>query len=108
MKKVKDLRDLTDRLPDCRALITFLRAEDGGRRSPVASGYSALFDFDNDKRIPVLQTFDDENPVYPGDTVPAALTLLDQLPPETLYGGLAFEFYEGSKKVGTGIITNLL
>lgn len=105
--KPKDLRDDPDRLPDCRALLTFIASEKGGRRSPVTSGFSALFDFVNEKRTPVLQTFDDESPVYPGDTVPAALTLLDAVPPGTLYGGRSFDFYEGEKKIGTGIITAL-
>lgn len=107
-KAIKDLRDQPDRLPDCRALLTFIRPEEGGRRSPVTSGFSAMFDFVNERRTPVIQTFDDESPVYPGDTVAASLTLLDEVAAGTLYGGRSFDFYEGEKKIGTGIITVLL
>lgn len=96
------------RRPDFKALLTFLRADEGGRRSPTSSGYSAYIDVEGKKRIAAVQTFeDDEQLVYPGDTTTAFLTLLTEAPPRLFYVGLSFRFFEGEKLVGSGVITEL-
>jgi|GEM_PF-4879131 len=108
MKKSNDPRDHSTRRPDLEALVTFLRNEDGGRRSPTSSGYSAQLDVEGRKRIPALFTFEEEQLVYPGDSLTASLTLLAEAPQSLFYVGLSFRFFENEKFVGTGVVTALL
>ncbi|TND02866.1 MAG: hypothetical protein FD123_4013 [Bacteroidetes bacterium] len=96
------------RRPGYTALVTFLPGSAGGRRSPVSSGYAAQFEVEGQKRIPAMQTFEDELLVYPGDTVPAQITLLADVNPGIFYEGLSFRFFEGEKLAGTGVITGIL
>ena len=55
------------------------------------------------------QTFLNKETVYPGDTVQATIRLLSvEHFANTLSEGMKFEFREGSRVIGTGIITSIL
>lgn len=97
------------RKPSFTALVTFLDSASGGRRSPVSSGYSAQVEADGIRRVAAMQQYgDDEELVYPGDSVTAQFTLLSDVSPGLFYEGLSFRFYEGEKMVGTGVVTAIL
>lgn len=53
------------------ATITFLRTEQGGRKSPVLSGYRGQFD-DGGEDWDAIQTYSGVERVNPGDTVTVA------------------------------------
>lgn len=90
--------------------MTFLSADDGGRKAPVASGYRPNHDFglpgelnDAQHEYPGIEW------VSPGETVHALLWLLA---PERqrgrLYSGFAFTVQEGSRVVGKATIVAVL
>ena len=89
------------------AQITFLRTEEGGRKSPVRSGYRPQFryagaDWD------AVQEYLGADWVNPGDVVTARLIFFR---PEFHRGriapGMPFEIAEGSRVVGRGVITRV-
>ncbi|SFQ41992.1 ADP-ribosylglycohydrolase family protein [Flavobacterium akiainvivens] len=95
---------------DFIAELTYKTTEQGGRKTPAASGYRPQIKFSFDKMSTSgTQIFIDKEFVYPGETVEAAIRILS---PEffngRLYDGLDFEFMEGDKVLGKGTITNIL
>ena len=95
-------------LPDIEAEISFLSAEEGGRKNCVYSGYRGQFfyeghDWDADQQYPEV----DE--VLPGQLVRATIRFLS---PENHLGrvvpGMPFEIREGSRTVGRGVVTKIL
>ncbi len=91
------------------ALLTYTPMEEGGRPTPVSSGYRPGFKFSFDENLFTgIQKFTGTNLVFPGDTVNAEITLLN---PEKLtgkiYEGMDFDFFEGPKRIGHGTITKL-
>jgi hypothetical protein len=96
---------------DFIAELRYLTTEEGGRKTPVFStGYRPQIKFDFDEmQTSGQQTFLNKETVYPGDTVEAAIRILSvEHFANTLTEGMAFEFREGSKIIGTGIITTIL
>ncbi|HRX93420.1 MAG TPA: hypothetical protein P5158_04855 [Chitinophagaceae bacterium] len=96
---------------DFIADLKYLTNEEGGRKTPVFStGYRPQIKFDFDEmQTSGQQTFLNKDTVYPGDTVAAAIRIISvEHFASTLTEGMTFEFREGSKIIGTGIITSIL
>jgi hypothetical protein len=95
---------------DFIATLKYLITEEGGRQTPALSGYRPQVKFDFDEmQTSGQQTFLNKDTVYPGDTVEAAIRILSLEHFEnTLTEGMQFEFREGSRVIGTGVITNIL
>lgn len=93
---------------DIEAKITYLTAEEGGRTTPVFSGYRGQFHYDgNDWDAP--QTFLNVEQVMPGETVSAHLGFIS--PSEhvgKVHVGMSFQIREGARIVGTGIVTKII
>ncbi|WP_166437109.1 EF-Tu C-terminal domain-related protein [Niastella caeni] len=95
---------------DFIAELKYLTTEEGGRQTPVFSGYRPQVKFDFDEiQTSGQQTFLNKDTVYPGDTVEASIRIISVEHFEhTLTEGMTFEFREGSKVIGTGIIIDIL
>jgi translation elongation factor EF-Tu-like GTPase len=95
------------RLHDVEAQIVFLPADQGGRTTPVRSGYRGQFFYDEHDWDAMYQ-FPSEW-VSPGETVPARLWLLS---PHShrgrLHPGKTFLVREGNRVVGRGQITSIV
>jgi elongation factor Tu len=96
--------------PDIEAEIRFLTAEEGGRHTPVRSGYRPQFRYKDDEHIwDAHQEFPDVECVHPGETARALLWFLS---PDAHLGrlhiGMEFEVRECARLVGRGRITKLL
>lgn len=95
---------------DFIADLKYLTTEEGGRQAPAFSGYRPQIKFDFDEmQTSGQQTFLNKDTVYPGDIVEAAIRIISVEHFEnTLTKGMAFEFREGSKIIGTGKIIGIL
>jgi elongation factor Tu len=87
----------------CTASLRLLPAAEGGRRTPVRSGYSPQFYVRTTDVSGVLE-FGDAS-VLPGTTVPVTVTLGK---PVALDVGQTFAIREGGRTVGAGTVTALL
>ena len=100
---------MVTRGPDFEATITFLTTEEGGRSTPVYSGYRpnqhlGLSNILSD----AVHYYDTDEAIYPGQTVKAQLTLFYPFPYHgALSEGLQFTVQEGSRIVGRGMITKI-
>ncbi len=96
---------------DFIAELKYLTTEEGGRKTPVfSSGYRPQIKFDFDEmQTSGQQTFLNKETVYPGDAIEAAIKIIsvDHFA-HCLTEGMAFEFREGSRLIGTGIISSVL
>jgi len=94
--------------PDAEAQVRFLRTDEGGRTSPVRSGYRPQFYYLG-ANWDAVQAYPDVEEVLPGDEV---RTLLWFLSPGEHVGkvraGLEFEVREGARVMGRGTITRVL
>jgi hypothetical protein len=95
---------------DFVADLKYLTAQAGGRNTPAFSGYRPQVKFGfTEMQTSGQQTFLNKETVYPGDTVEAAIRILSvEHFANSLTEGMAFEFREGSRIIGRGIITNIL
>ncbi len=86
------------------ATIYLLNTDEGGRKSPIFSGYRPAFYF-GDKQTDGAILFDDQEPIFPGEKREVKVRVLH---PETLEDVLkpnaVFEFKEGFKVVGRGAV----
>ena len=93
---------------DIEARITYLTAKEGGRSTPVFSGYRGQFHYGgNDWDAP--QVFIDKEQVEPGESVRAYLGFLS--PREhigNIHVGMGFQVREGARIVGKGVVTKIL
>jgi translation elongation factor EF-Tu-like GTPase len=93
--------------PSLKAELTFLATEDGGRITPVKSGYRPQFHYAGND-WDASHTYDVDW-VAPGDTVLATLTFFrPQNHVGKLYSGMPFAIREGARKVANGHILNIL
>ncbi|HAB53406.1 MAG TPA: hypothetical protein DCE80_14745 [Ignavibacteriales bacterium] len=102
--------NMIDRDDDFIAILTYKSTEHGGRKTPAHSGYRPQVKFDFDEmQTSGQQTFIDKDVVYPGDTVEASIKILsvDHFT-NSLTEGMDFEFREGNKIIGTGMIKKIL
>lgn len=96
--------------PSFIARLTYRTIEDGGRKTPTYSGYrpQVAFAF-TEKQTSGQQIFLDKEIVYPGDTVTAEITVLT---PDIIKGkikvGMTYEFREGARVIGTGVVLEIL
>ncbi|MDH5379722.1 MAG: hypothetical protein OEW75_02650 [Cyclobacteriaceae bacterium] len=91
---------------DFIAELQYLTTEEGGRKTPVKSGYRPQVKFDFDEmQTSGQQTFINKEWVNPGEHIKAKIKIVS---PDhfahTLSEGMAFEFREGATTIGTGKI----
>lgn len=96
--------------PDFIAELNYLRTDQGGRKGFVASGYRPHIKFSFSKNLTTgEQVFLDQDKVFPGESVRAQIRILDhETFKSALYQGLEFEFAEGTHRIGTGIIVEVV
>lgn len=94
--------------PDLEVQITFLKTEEGGRRTPARNGYRPQFYYDGTD-WDAVHTYPDKELVYPGETVRAYLSFLT---PENhigkLYPGMTFQCREGQRVIANGVVLKIL
>ena len=94
--------------PDFEAEIYFLATGEGGRRSPVASGYRPNHDLGLEETNDAQHEYVGREWVYPGESVLARLHLFaPHLQAKRLYVSMEFTVREGAKIVGRGRITRV-
>lgn len=96
--------------PDFIAELRYLSTQEGGRITPVKSGYRPHVKFPFSKIMTSgQQKFIDKEIVYPGDTVQAEITILSPQYFENLLEiGMEFEVGEGSRIVAFGELIEIL
>ncbi|WP_298549293.1 hypothetical protein [uncultured Aquimarina sp.] len=92
--------------PHFIAELKYRSTEQGGRKTPAASGYRPQVKFDfEEMQTSGNQKFIGTELVYPGEIVIAEITVLSpQLFEGKLEIGMEFEFREGPRVIGTGKI----
>ena len=93
--------------PHVKAEIYYLTTADGGRSTPVHTGYRGQFHF-NGTDWDAAQQFIDTNTCEPGQTVQALIQFASLHEIIALFKGFKFEVREGAKTVGMGIIIEIL
>jgi elongation factor Tu len=86
------------------ATLHLLSAAEGGRRTPVRSGYSPQF-YVRTTDVSGVLDFGSVTPASPGETVPVTVALGK---PVALAAGQTFAVREGGRTVGAGTVTGLL
>ena len=96
--------------PDFIAQLKYKTKEEGGRESYAASGYFPQIKFSfSEKETSGKQAFIDKDRVYPGETVSANIELVSpHLFEKCLTEGMEFEFKEGQRVCGTGIVITII
>ncbi len=96
--------------PHFTALLTYVTEAQGGRTTPVSSGYRPTIKFPfHTGMFSGIQNFIGRDLVFAGDTVNAEITLLNtEYFKGKIYEGLDFEFYEGAVLIGSGLVTKIL
>ncbi len=97
--------------PHFLALITYLTTEQGGRKTPAASGFGAKIQFPfYGEPLSGIQNFIESDKAFPGETLNAEITLLADtaLFKGKIYAGMDFEFYEAEIMIGSGVIKKLV
>ncbi|MEM1041253.1 MAG: elongation factor Tu [Bacteroidota bacterium] len=93
---------------DIRARITLVLTEEGGRKTPAVRGYRPQFYYSG-RDWDALPEYIGVEQVEPGQTFETYLHLLS---PECHYGkvtsGMPFEWREGARVVGQGVVLELL
>ncbi|RZK73448.1 MAG: hypothetical protein EOO85_17335 [Pedobacter sp.] len=95
---------------DFIAILSYKSIDQGGRKSPARSGYRPTLKFPfSEMQTSGQQTFKDRVFVMPGETIEAAIKIIavDHFA-SCLYEGLTFEFMEGERVIGTGIIKQIV
>jgi translation elongation factor EF-Tu-like GTPase len=100
----------TEEQPDFIATVSYLSAEQGGLKVPATSGYRPQIKFEFiEKQTAAEQVFVDDDMVFPGDTVKAKIRLLaPEFFTNALTEGTSFDFSQGEKIIGTGIINQII
>lgn len=95
---------------DFIATLKYRATEEGGRETVAKSGYRPTLKFSFDKMLTSgIQTFIDNEQVYPGESVDAFIKIL-AVPhfQGRLEEGMEFIFTEGDRIIGTGVIKEIL
>jgi hypothetical protein len=95
---------------DFIAELQYLKTEQGGRKTPINSGYRPQVKFSfTEMQTSGQQIFIDKETVYPGDKVDAKIKLLStEYFAESLTEDMEFEFREGRTVIGTGKIKYII
>ncbi len=96
--------------PDFVATLTYRTTEQGGRKTPAASGYKPQLRFPFDiMTTSGQQKFIGKDMIYPGETIDAEIRILSvEYFKHKLEVGMSFEVREGLKITGTGIIKEII
>lgn len=88
-----------------RANLRLLRWDEGGRSSPIESGYRSLARFESSESDFGFELHLDAGRLAPGESVTGRLMLwaVEELP--ALAAGLPFELREGTRVVGHGTVS---
>ena len=100
-----------NRRPHVRATITYLTTEEGGRQTPVFSGYQGQFHYqgEHDTGWLAVQYFSNRESVNPGDSVDCEIWFgTPEMHFHPIALGTRFHVQEGGRVVGNGIITEIL
>ncbi|MDU1903700.1 MAG: hypothetical protein E6772_02860 [Dysgonomonas sp.] len=101
-------RDKYPHPPELEAQVYYLTTQEGGRVTPVATGYRGQFYYDGNN-YDAPQEFVDKETCSPGESVKAYFrTLSPHYHIGKFYEGKEFEIREGARVVGKGIITKVL
>lgn len=95
---------------DFIASLQYKTMEEGGRKTPARSGYrpGIMFPF-SEMQTSGEQIFIDKAFVMPGDCVGAEIRIVGvEHFSGCLYEGLTFDFREGDRIIGTGVITKVI
>jgi translation elongation factor EF-Tu-like GTPase len=94
---------------DVEAEITFLASEEGGRKTPVLSGYRPQFYCDGQDFVVIMDFFGVAEPVYPGQRSMAHLSFTyPEYLVKVLYPGKEFLIREGHQVVARGRVTEII
>jgi len=96
---------------DFKAKLVFKSSNEGGRNTPVFSGYRPHVEFDNypEYLTSGSQTYLGKEKVLPGDTVDAEIKILGtEYFSRRLYVDKGFKFCEGTRTIGTGKIVEII
>jgi len=97
------------RLPDVEAEITLLSAEEGGRHSPVFSGYRPAHKVRENYLTTGVHTYSNVEHVLPGQMVRGTITFIaPEAYPHCLWEGREIDVQEGGRVVGRARITKIL
>lgn len=104
----KEYNRFIDPIPELRALIYYLTADEGGRKSWIGNGYRGQFYYDG-RDWDACQTVIGQDKCLPGETVDCYLTTgSPQYHLGKFYEGKEFEIREGARIVGRGVIIEVL
>ena len=97
-------------LVDFFADLHYRTTEEGGRKTPAASGYRPHLKFPfSEEQTSGQQTFIDQEMAYPGDRLSAKIKVLwTDLLAGKLEEGTTFEFREGRRVIGSGKVTYIV
>jgi len=99
--------DLT-KYKDVEVELRFVPTEQGGRRTPVASGYRPQF-YRDGVNFDAVHTYIGVEQVFPGQTVRAFLSFIHpDLQVGHLHPGTEFEIREGQRVVATGYVIRIV
>lgn len=85
------------------AELRLLPSADGGRETPLSSGYRSVVRLGEDEELWGVEiTFDAPTALAPGES--AVVSLMAWADPQTPNTGTAIHLYEGARLVGTGIV----
>lgn len=95
---------------DFKANLVFKTSEEGGRNTPVFSGYRPHIEFDNypEYLTSGTQTYLNKEKVLPGDKVEARIKIIGtEYFSRRLYVDKGFKFCEGTRTIGIGKIIEI-
>jgi Elongation factor Tu C-terminal domain len=95
---------------DFVADLKYLTTEEGGRKTPAYSGYRPQVKFEfTEMQTSGQQKFLDRETVMPGENVKAAIKIISvEYFAHSLTEGMSFEFREGSRIIGNGIVISII
>lgn len=88
------------------AQVLFLTKEEGGRHTPIYSGYRPQFYFRTTDVTGILNLPEGIEMIMPGDNVDNLIVEL--ITPVAMEEGLRFAIREGGRTVGAGVVTKIV
>ncbi|MEI6100469.1 MAG: hypothetical protein WCP73_01410 [Eubacteriales bacterium] len=94
--------------PDVEAVISFLKTEEGGRKTPCANGYRPAHLVKDDYLTTGVHQYYEKDLVAPGETVIGTIAFITpEIYPHCLWIGKILKIQEASKIVGYAKITKI-
>ena len=89
--------------------LTLLPAEEGGRKSPISSGYRGQHLIKPDYQTSAIIELIDIESLPPGESCLAKIKYITpEVYPNTLFVGREVAVYEGARKVGVAVIKQVM